>query len=67
MRQRTINWSAAIRDMRNYRSPEKLLAAETLSILKDADRCLAEHGVPTANVTRRRLYDLVCKLEARHG
>lgn len=67
MRQRTINFAGAMRDMRNHRSPERVLAAETLKALRDADAALAEHGVSTATDLRRRLYDVICKLEVRHG
>lgn len=65
MRQRHINWPAALRDMRRYRSPEKLLASETLQALKDADMTLGVLGVGPADDLRRRLYDLTKKLEAR--
>jgi len=34
MRQRTINFNAALRDMRRYRSPEQMLIREMLASLK---------------------------------
>ena len=65
--QRTINWAGALRDMRNYRSPEKRLASECLETLKEADEALERRGVLQSNQTRRRLFDLIQKMEAQHG
>jgi len=65
MRQRTIDWNAAMRDMRKYRTPEQMLIRETLQAIKDADMTLGVLGVGPADDLRRRLYDLTCKLEAR--
>jgi len=65
MRQRFINWNAAVRDMRRHRDPVRLLTAETLQAIKDADQALGALGVGTADDLRRRLYELTKKLEAR--
>jgi hypothetical protein len=65
MRQRTINWAGAMRDMKRHRTPEQMLASETLATLKDADKALGLLGMGTADDLRRRLYDLIRKLEAR--
>jgi len=65
MRQRTINWAGAMRDMKRYRSPEQMLIREALQAIKDADMTLGVLGVGPADDLRRRLYDLTCKLEAR--
>jgi len=65
MRQPTINWSGAMRDMKRYRSPEQMLIREALQAIKDADMTLGVLGVGPADDLRRRLYALTCKLEAR--
>lgn len=44
MRQRTINWAGAMRDMRKYRSPESRLIREMLDALKAAQPVLAEEA-----------------------
>jgi len=64
MRQRTINWAGAMRDMKRYRTPEQMLIREALQAIKDADMTLGVLGVGPADDLRRRLYDLTCKLEA---
>jgi len=68
MRQRFLprfDFDMAIRDMRKVRCAEEVLAAETLTAIKDADKALELHGVSTADDVRRRLYDLTKKLEGR--
>lgn len=60
-----FDFDMALRDMRNSREAEKLLASETLQALKDADMTLGVLGVGPADDLRRRLYDLTKKLEAR--
>jgi len=60
-----FDFDMALRDMKNSREAEKLLDAETLQAIKDADMTLGVLGVGPADDLRRRLYDLTCKLEAR--
>lgn len=67
MRQRTINWAGAMRDMRKYRSPENRLIREMLTALKAADQALAVHGITTATEPRTQIYDAIRKAkEAGH-
>jgi hypothetical protein len=54
MRQRTINWNAAMRDMRKYRSPEQMLIREMLDVLKIVENDVQWHdGSPTLRMIRK--------------
>lgn len=71
MRQRTINWSGAMRDMRRYRSPEQMLIREMLDALKEAvvqidylQEKFAKTGTGEAALTR--LHAVIRKAEARN-
>lgn len=54
MRQRTINWDAAKRDMQRYRSPEQMLIREMLDALKLLETDVQWHdGSPTLRMIRK--------------
>jgi hypothetical protein len=54
MRQRSINFSAAMRDMQAYRSPEQMLIREMLDVLKVVESDVQWHdGSPTLRMIRK--------------
>ena len=54
MRQRTINWNGAMRDMRRHRSPEQMLIREMLDALKHVETDVQWHdGSPTLRMIRK--------------
>ncbi|WP_262027116.1 hypothetical protein [Microvirga sp. Mcv34] len=54
MRQRSINFAAAMRDMRTYRSPEQMLIREMLEVLKVVETDVQWHdGSPTLRMIRK--------------
>lgn len=65
MRQRTINWPAALRDMHRYRSPEQMLIREMLEALKVIE---GDVQWPDGSPTLRMIRKLIGKAERHtHG
>lgn len=54
MRQRSINFAGAMRDMQRYRSPEQMLIREMLDALKVVENDVQWHdGSPTLRMIRK--------------
>lgn len=54
MRQRHLNWNAAMRDMRRERSPEQMLIREMIDMLKIVESDVQWHdGSPTLRMIRK--------------
>jgi hypothetical protein len=65
MRQRFTNFSGAMRDMRNHRSPEQMLIREMLAALKQAEEMLADIGLFADDEPRVTFRRVIAKAE-RH-
>lgn len=63
MRQRSINWAGAMRDMRRHRTPEQMLQREMLEALKLSRNLLRGHAGEAID----KIDATIAKAEARHG
>jgi hypothetical protein len=72
MRQRTINWAGALRDMQRHRSPEKRLMDEMVDALKQTTQtlealCMLKGIDPSQSRAVSTARAVIAKAEARNA